>query len=108
MEPAKLEAFATHIFSGKLARIYTSVEKSAEWETTHSVAEVQIAEVVKGKHGGKLAYVRFWHRRFIGKGKRRMGRMDIATFRRLAQTCAFIRARARMAGWMSFCRMVSR
>jgi hypothetical protein len=69
MEPAKLEAFATHIFSGKLSRIYTSVEKSAEWETTHSVAEVQISKVEKGEHSGKLAYVRFWHRRFIGKGE---------------------------------------
>jgi len=69
MEPAKLEAFATHIFNGKLSRVYTSVEKSAEWETTHSVAEVQVAKVEKGEHAGKLAYVRFWRRKYIGKGE---------------------------------------
>jgi hypothetical protein len=69
LEPTKLGAMATHVVSGKLARVYTSVEKSAEWETTNSVAEVQVAEVEKGKHSGRLAYVRFWHRKFIGKGE---------------------------------------
>lgn len=69
MEPAKLEAYATYIVDGKLDRIYTTVEKSAEWETTHSVGEVRVTNVIKGKHAGKLAYVRFWHRKFIGKGE---------------------------------------
>lgn len=69
MEPAKLEAYATHVLEGKLGRVYTSVEKSKEWETTHSVGEVQVSTVNKGEVPGKLAYVRFWHRKYIGQGE---------------------------------------
>jgi hypothetical protein len=68
MRPENLRAIASHVFNGKLARIYSSVEQSAEWETIQSVAELQLARVEKGSYAGRLVYVRFWRRRFIGKG----------------------------------------
>jgi hypothetical protein len=69
LSPEKLELMATHIFSGKIARIYSSVELSADWETTYSVAELQLSKVEKGKYLAKLLYVRFWRRRWKGKGE---------------------------------------
>lgn len=69
----KLEAMSTRVIDGKLARIYTSTDKSGDWEITHSVAEIQVSKVEKGKLNGKVAYVRFAHRRFIGKGRSPVG-----------------------------------
>jgi hypothetical protein len=68
LSPSELERAASHIFNGKLARIYTAVVRDAQWETIYSVAEVQVARVEKGRFAGRLAYVRFWRRRFKGKG----------------------------------------
>ena len=69
LSPEKLDLMATHIFSGKIARIYSSVELSTDWETTYSVAELQVSKVEKGKYLAKLLYVRFWRRRWKGKGE---------------------------------------
>jgi hypothetical protein len=63
----KLAAMATDIFAGKLTRIYSVVETTAEWETTYSVAEVQIGAVEKGTCVAKLVYLRFWRRKYRGK-----------------------------------------
>ena len=68
MDPAKLQALASHIFNGKLLRVYSTVVQSADWETTYSVAEVQVARALKGAYAGQLVYVRFWRKRFTGKG----------------------------------------
>jgi hypothetical protein len=57
----QLEAIAATVIDGKLARIYTTLEKEGEWEFTRSVAEIQVSKVEKGNFEGKLAYVRFWH-----------------------------------------------
>ena len=65
----KLAAMATHIFAGKLVKIYSVVETSAEWETTYSVAEVQVAALEKGTCVAKLVYLRFWRRKYRGKGE---------------------------------------
>jgi hypothetical protein len=69
MRPDKLHAAASHIFNGKLARIYSTIVQSADWETTYSVAELRLARVEKGVYAGQLAYVRFWRKRFKGKGE---------------------------------------
>jgi hypothetical protein len=68
MRPEQLKIAASHIFNGKLARIYTTPTQSAEWETIRSVAEVQLTRVEKGTFAGRLVYVRFWRKRFTGKG----------------------------------------
>jgi hypothetical protein len=73
LAPDKLAALSTQIVDGKLARIYTSVEKAGDWAITHSVAEIQVSKVEKGKFDGKVAYVRFSHRRYIGKGRSPVG-----------------------------------
>src|SRR3954464_14987145 len=64
----KLAAMATDIFAGKLIKIYLVVETTAEWVTTYSVAEVQVAAVEKGTCVAKLVYLRFWRRKYRGKG----------------------------------------
>jgi hypothetical protein len=69
----QLDSMAAKVIDGKLARIYTTLEKEGDWEFTRSVAEIQVSKVEKGKFEGKLAYVRFWHKRFIGKGKSPLG-----------------------------------
>lgn len=67
--PAQLEELASHIFTGKVLKIYSTVERSSpKWEFTYSVAEIQLADIEKGEHDGRLAYVRFWHKRFMGDG----------------------------------------
>ncbi len=69
MPPARMHEIASHIFTGKIARIYSSVDRSTPgWETTHGVAEFRILRVEKGKHESALAYVRFWNKRFTGTG----------------------------------------
>jgi hypothetical protein len=69
MRPEKLQEIATHIFTGKVLKIYSTVERSSpKWEFTYSVAEVQVTNVEKGEHEGRLAYVRFWHKRYMGEG----------------------------------------
>jgi hypothetical protein len=71
---AGLEEVATHVFSGKVKRVYSSVEKeSADWEVTYSVAEIQVKRVEKGEYKLPLAYLRFWHKRHIGKGQSPVG-----------------------------------
>lgn len=72
-KPEQLEAAATQVVTGKLVRIYASVEPEGDWEITRSVAEIQVSKVEKGEYAGKLAYVRFWHRRYIGKGRAPLG-----------------------------------
>src|SRR3954453_3455714 len=67
MSPARMQEIASHIFTGKVARIYSAVDRSTPpWEVTHQVAELQVQQVEKGKHDGRLAYVRFETRRNIG------------------------------------------
>ncbi|HJQ79378.1 MAG TPA: hypothetical protein VJ828_05455 [Lacipirellulaceae bacterium] len=67
--PDQLEELASHIFTGKVMKIYSTVDRSSpKWEFTYSVAEIQVADVEKGEHEGRLAYVRFWRKRFMGDG----------------------------------------
>jgi hypothetical protein len=65
--PEKLHELASHIFTGKVLKIYSTVERtSPKSETTFSVAEIEVASVEKGEHARPLAYVRFWKRRHLG------------------------------------------
>jgi hypothetical protein len=67
--PDQLEKLASHIFSGKVVKIYSTVDRSSpKWEFTYSVAEIQVENTEKGEHEGRLVYVRFWHKRFMGAG----------------------------------------
>lgn len=67
MTRARMEEVSSHIFTGKIVRIYSTVDHSnSSRETTHSVAEIELARVEKGTHDGKLAYVRFFTQRPIG------------------------------------------
>jgi hypothetical protein len=66
---AQLEELASHVFTGTVLKIYSTVDRSSpKWDFTYSVAEVQVDDIEKGEHEGRLAYVRFWHKRFKGDG----------------------------------------
>jgi hypothetical protein len=67
--PAQLEQLASHVITGKVLKIYSTVHRSStKWEFTYSVAEIQVEDIEKGAHEGRLAYVRFWHKRYMGDG----------------------------------------
>ncbi len=65
--PEKLQESASHIFTGKVLKIYSTVERSStKSEMFHKVAEIAVEGVEKGEHEGRLAYLRFWSRRQLG------------------------------------------
>jgi hypothetical protein len=65
--PEKLQEAASHIFTGKVLKIYSTVERpSPKSEMVYRVAEIEVEGVEKGEHDGRLVYVRFWHRRQLG------------------------------------------
>jgi hypothetical protein len=65
----ELEKVASHIFTGKIVKVYSTVDRSSpKWEFTYSVAEIQVEDIEKGEHDGRLAYVRFWHKCYMGDG----------------------------------------
>jgi hypothetical protein len=64
--PEELRNSATEIFTGEIARVYSFVSASGDWEVTHSVAEIHVKRVEKGKHDAPLAYVRFHRNGYIG------------------------------------------
>lgn len=70
----ELAAEASHVFTGKVLRVYCDEQRdSAEWTTRHYVAEVRIDRQEKGQLPGKLAYVRFFDKRFTGEGPQPAG-----------------------------------
>lgn len=67
MSLARMEEVSSHIFTGKVVRIYSTVDRSnSAKENTYSVAEISLTRVEKGKHAGTLAYVRFFTQRPAG------------------------------------------
>jgi hypothetical protein len=65
----QLQELASHVFTGKVLKIYSTVDRSSpKWELTYSVAELRVDNIEKGEHEGRLAYVRFWHKRYTGDG----------------------------------------
>ena len=59
-----LQALATHVCKGRITKIYSTVDRSTpSWEYTYKLAEIQVERMEKGRHDGRLIYVRFWHRR---------------------------------------------
>jgi hypothetical protein len=70
LSPEELRQTATHVVVGKVKAIYERTESSSLWRTTFYVAELEVANGEKGEgiKPGDLIYVRYWHRRWIGKG----------------------------------------
>lgn len=70
MKLERMEEVSSHIFTGKVVRIYSTVDRSnSAKENTYSVAEISLTRVEKGKHEGKLAYVRFFTQRPAGQAQ---------------------------------------
>jgi hypothetical protein len=71
LSPEELRATATHIVVGQVTAVYTRAETSGDWQYTHYLAEVRIAETEKGDglKKGEPVYVRYWQRRWISRQK---------------------------------------
>jgi hypothetical protein len=69
MTPQELRQTATHVVVGKVVAVYTRVETIGDWEYTRCLAEVRVdaGEKGDGLEPGALVYVRYWHRRFLGR-----------------------------------------
>jgi hypothetical protein len=69
LKPDQLREEASHIFTGKLKRIYATTERTGpDFERQLFVGELRVSSVEKGAHRAPLAYVRFWRQRYVGKG----------------------------------------
>lgn len=70
LSPEELRKTATHVVTGRVNAIYSRVERSADYEYTRYVAEVQVGETEKGDglKKGALVYARYYRKRWIGKG----------------------------------------
>jgi len=71
LSPEDLLKTATHVVVGQVTAIYTRTETAGDWQYTHYVAEVRVAEAEKGDglKKGDLVYARYWHRGWVGKTK---------------------------------------
>jgi hypothetical protein len=68
LNSVELQATATDILAGKVARIYSYSDRSSDLQTTHYVAEIKVKQVDKGKYNEPLVYVRFWRKSYRGPG----------------------------------------
>jgi len=82
LSPDRLKQTATHVVVGKVHFIYMRSDNghtqpnqarssdARDWAYTRYLAEVQIQSTEKGEHlqPGELVYVRYWTRRWRGKG----------------------------------------
>jgi len=63
MDPARMREIASHVFVGKVAKVYSSSDgPTAEGNEIRSIAEIRVTKVEKGKHEAPLVYVRFANR----------------------------------------------
>ena len=62
---------ATDIAVGTVAAIYTREQEIGDWHYVFHVAEIKVEKVEKGKglSDKAPAYVRYWHRGWIGEGR---------------------------------------
>ena len=70
LSPEQLRETATHVVLGEVQQIWTREESSANWDVTHSVAEIAVETVEKGDglQPGELVYARYWQKRWDGWG----------------------------------------
>jgi hypothetical protein len=61
---------ASAAFTGKVVETYERVRKSETYEETSGVAEIAVERIEKGSDiaVGDRAFVRYWHKRWIGQG----------------------------------------
>lgn len=70
MTPEQLQMTATHVISGLVKDIYSTMEREGDYEVTRFIAEIVIEKVEKGDglKAGELAYARYWRQNWRGKG----------------------------------------
>jgi hypothetical protein len=70
LTPAQLRETATHVVVADVRAIYTRKESKGDWLYTHYLAELHVEASEKGDlEKDQLAYVRYWRRRWQGKGQ---------------------------------------
>ena len=70
MSPEELKSESSHIIIGKVRAVYSTMEKSEDWEDTNSVAEICVVGVEKGAgiNCGDVIYAHYWNKKWVGKG----------------------------------------
>ena len=70
MSPEQLKKTATHVVTGEVVAIYERTAREGRYIVTRRVAEVRIDAVEKGEGlaKGGLVYVRYWTRKWAGRG----------------------------------------
>lgn len=66
----ELTSESSQIIVGKVRAVYSTSEKSNDWQNTHSIAEIEVGHVEKGigTTTGDIVYAHFWNKNWIGTG----------------------------------------
>lgn len=70
MSHDELKSESSHIVIGNVRAVYSTTEKSKNWQDTSFIAEISLVSVEKGAglHVGEVIYAHYWKKRWIGKG----------------------------------------
>jgi len=70
MSPDELRSESSHIVIGKVRAVYSTTEKSKDWEDTSSIAEISVMSIEKGAgiNVGEVIYAHYWNKKWIGEG----------------------------------------
>jgi hypothetical protein len=66
----QLGASASHVLKGVVERTYEQKERRGDFEYTHCVAEIAVAQAEKGTEiaAGDRVFVRYWRKRWLAGG----------------------------------------
>lgn len=70
MTPDELQSESSHIVIGTVRAVYSTFEKSKNWQETSSIAEISVMTIPKGTglNVGDGVYAHFWNKKWIGEG----------------------------------------
>lgn len=68
LSPDELKSESSHVIVGKVRAVYSTTEKSKDWQDTYSVAEILVSTVGKGGgiESGDVLYAHYWNKKWIG------------------------------------------
>ena len=95
----QLERTATHIVVGTVQAVYQRTERKGSYEYVRKVAEVKIEKLEKGKGPDELIYVRYFDRRWKGKGTVPPGGGSYSPQPKVGERFRFYLARNAYDGW---------
>ena len=97
--PKQLAKIATHIVVGEVQAVYTRTEREGNYEYVRKAAEVRIKTLEKGTGPEGLVYVRYFDRRWKGRGPMPPGGGSYSPQPKAGGTYRFYLARNAYDGW---------